>query len=399
MTNRSLAYFAVSFLTFLASALSAGAQTAPLPPGTVSGVTLYGNTGVCPSEFFSATGNPAKCYSATMTCANPTTTPNLNFIYSYDKPASPFGTVVFFADGAGELGEVKMDAQFAQDYFSLGYEIVQVAWTTTTGWEQTSDTLGIMTAACRPAGFMNYVLHTSLLNARIGSPSAGLCAQGASAGSGALGYTLAWYADQDGHYLSTDLDNVELISGPVFGDVQLGCKVPIAGITIPQVTVCPSGQYGCSSGTTSWMDLPQYIDGYATAVRNWTNDQTCAGTSTTSGTSNQQWKAMSIVTGTGGSFTYPNLGLAGWLCATSTPNSCTYACPNNSAAEGEQFYNQITSSSQAAGYKVTGILGCQGAENVTDGQDPDNCPGPNCQTGRQAFEGHMAQQCKHPTPP
>jgi hypothetical protein len=400
MNNRSLACFAILFLTFLASALSAGAQTAPLSPGTVSGVALYNGNGVCPSEFFSASpANPAVCYSATMTCANQTTTPNLNFIYSYDKPASPLGTVVFFPDGPGELGSVKMDNQFAADYYNDGYEIVQIAWTTTTGWEQTSDTLGIMTAACRPAGFMNYVLHTSLLNARIGNSSAGLCAQGSSAGSGALGYTLAWYGDTNGSYLSTDLDNVELVSGPVFGDVQMGCEVAVGG-QHPVVPICyPGQQFGCSIGTTGWGSPSEYIDGYAVAVRNWTNDQTCAGTSTTSGTSNRQWKAMSIVTGTGGNFTYPSLGLAGWLCATSTPNSCTDACPNNSASEGEQFYNQIGSSSQAAGYKVTGILGCMGAENVVDGQDPDNCPGPNCQSGRQAFESHMTQQCKHPTPP
>jgi hypothetical protein len=267
-----------------------------------------------------------------------------------------------------------------------------------TEWELTSDTLGIMTAACRPAGFMNYVLHTSLLNARINNSKAGLCAQGVSAGSGALGYSLAWYEDQDGNYLNTDLDNVELISGPVFSNIELGCQVPGPPVL---ASICPTGQFGCSSGTTQWTSILEYIDGYAQGVRNWTNDQSCNNGTTTTQKSNQQWLAMSIVNGSGGTFTYPNLGMAGWLCATSQVNnhgSCGPACPNNSAGQGQQFYNQFTSSSQAAGYKLTGIIGCMGAEDVSNGDDPDNCPGPNCQTGKQAFEAHMTKQCVHPTP-
>jgi hypothetical protein len=97
MINRSLACFVLSFLAVLLSALSAGAQTAPLPPGTVSGVALYNGTGVCPSDFFSAgMTNPAVCYSATMSCTN-SNTPNLPFIYSYNNPGSPRGTIVFFS--------------------------------------------------------------------------------------------------------------------------------------------------------------------------------------------------------------------------------------------------------------------------------------------------------------
>jgi hypothetical protein len=91
---------------------------------------------------------------------------------------------------------------------------------------------------------------------------------------------------------------------------------------------------------------------------------------------------MSIVNGTGGNFTYSNLGLAGWLCASSQPSTCNNACPNNSSAEGQQFYLQFTSSSQAVQYRLTGIAQCNGAEGIVDGQDPDKCTvGLNCPAG------------------
>ena len=52
-----------------------------------------------------------------------------------------------------------------------------------------------------------------------------MCAQGFSAGSGALGYALAWYgAATSAEY---HLDKVALLSGPVFSDIEQGCEDPI----------------------------------------------------------------------------------------------------------------------------------------------------------------------------
>src|ERR1700730_16538539 len=97
---------------------------------------------------------------------------------------------------------------------------------------------------------------------------------------------MAWYNAK------SFLKNAELLSGPVFSDIKQGCIVPTVGAQ----TICGSGEYGCSSGTTSWTDLPQFVAGYRTAVRGWTGDSTCNGSSNTSSTSNAAWLAMSIVT-------------------------------------------------------------------------------------------------------
>jgi hypothetical protein len=106
---------------------------------------------------------------------------------------------------------------------------------------------------------------------------------------------------------------------------------------------------------------------------------------------------MSIVNGTSGRFSYGSTGLAGWLCASSLASSCkpSAPCPNNSAAEGNVFFSQFTSGSQALGYKLTGIINCQGQEGVAEGTDPDT---PNL-IGAQAIANHVLQQCKHPSPP
>jgi hypothetical protein len=269
--------------------------------------------------------------------------------------------------------------------------VIEVAWQS--DWEQTSDQLGIMTAACRPAGFLNYVLQTPLLNSRLGTPTNGLCVEGGSAGSGATAYSLTQYTDQNGVALSSDIDDVELTSGPVFSNIQVGCEATINN-TLTE-NICAAGQYGCSSGTTPWANQPFYVGGDVNEIATWTNAPTCEQTSQT-GSQQQAWLAMSIVNGTSGSFSYPNMGMAGWLCASSAANSCTSPCPNNSAAQGNIFFTEFTSGSHPAGYKLTGITGCSGAEGVAYGTDPD--PNPPNQTGEQAIVAHVVAQCKHPSP-
>jgi hypothetical protein len=267
MRNRSLAYIAAALAVAL-SAVGARAQTAPLQPGSLlAPAVLYNDgsqpPGTCPTDFWSppSPGTPPVCYQATMTCANTiATTPNLFFVYSYLLPQSTLkGTIILFSGTGGEPGSLAaVNNKFAKDYYNDGFEIVEVAWQT--DWEQTaSDPLGILTAACRPAGFLNYVLNTPLLNARSVNQFNGLCAQGISAGSGALAYSLAWYADGNKNYLNTDYDNVELESGPVFGDIGMGCQAGAAGSNPPIVPICyPGQQYGCSPATTGWGNFANY---------------------------------------------------------------------------------------------------------------------------------------------
>ena len=109
--------------------LSVNAQTAPLAPGTVSGVMLFNNgagSGVCPSDFWTPPTGTIRptCYTAKMDCASSSTVPTLNFIYSYITPASPLGTVVIFSGAPGTLGTLGEHNQFAQAYFGAGYEVV-----------------------------------------------------------------------------------------------------------------------------------------------------------------------------------------------------------------------------------------------------------------------------------
>ncbi|MFZ0419147.1 MAG: hypothetical protein WAM04_13700 [Candidatus Sulfotelmatobacter sp.] len=269
--------------------------------------------GVCPSDFWSPPppANQSYCYSATMTCsAYSSTVPALTFIYSYAFPgttlSSVFGTVVLFTGGSGTLGTLSPNNQLAGGLYLANYEVVQVAWTT--DWEISSDPLGIMTAACRPAGFLDYARQTSQINARLSNGTSGFCADGGSAGAGALAYSIADYNDSNGSALYADLDDAEMTSGPAFGDIRLGCQVPGPPVV---GSICSSAQFGCSSGTTNWGDPFPYIAPYDTQVRTWTNDPTCASSAGTSGSSNSRWLAMSIVNGTSGTFTYSGMGMAG----------------------------------------------------------------------------------------
>lgn len=389
------------------------AQTGLRAPGSMSGVALYNGTGVCPSGFWSpGPTNPPTCYTGTVTCANSATTPPLSIIFSNlvppVVPPNPLaGSVVLFSGGGGALGDIKDTHLYAQTYYSDGYQVIQTAWST--DWEQTSDTLGILTAGCRPAAFLNYALTTTspvILNPRLNSyPNAGFCAHGASAGAGALGYVLAQYNDASGNPLGSDLDDTELISGPVFGDIRMGCMVP-GWPTLG--SICPSGQYGCSNGTTNWTDAFPYVQQDAMDLQAWTNNPSCAGTTTTTNASNSAWLNMSIVNGTSGNFNYSNMGMSGWLCASYAPNDCqsSKGCPNNSAAEGNEFFLQITSVSQALGYTLTGVVQCQTAEDIGYGYDPDNgctippnggCPQTPgvCQCGYQAVSNHFQTYCTH----
>lgn len=332
---------------------------APLALGSIHSVTPLAT---CPNGFHTG----ATCFSASVTCPN---TVDLALTYGV-VGTDTTGTIVFFDGGAGTSpgGE-----QYIPDYLNGGFQIVQAAFQT--AWENTQSGSGvsIKTAACRTATFLNYVRQNIYSRG-------GMCAQGSSAGSGAIGYALAEYGA--GSYL----DNVELLSGPVFGDIAKGCIVP----NLPAVTVCPAGQLGCNDGTEGgWPDPPQYIDGYLTSIRTWTGDSTCNGSSDTSSSSNTKWKDMSIVDGLGDStFSYPKTAIAGWLCSNTSVNCQGSACQNNSAAEGQFFYEKITSAAQP--FSVNRIDKCQGAEGVTGGFVPPN----DQETGFTAISNDMLTNCR-----
>jgi hypothetical protein len=339
---------------------------APLPLGTISGVSMLSS---CPTYSQSNFNSGTTCYTATVSCPN---TVDLMFTYG-EIGSGGSGTIVIFNGGGGNKGPG--GTNFVSDYVGDGFKVVQVVWNTP--WELTASGSGvsIKTAGCRPATFLNYVRQNIYT-------TAGMCAQGTSAGSGAIGYALAEYGA--GSYL----DNVELLSGPVFGDIEKGCVVP----NTPTVTVCPKSQTYCNTGTEGgWPDPPQYIGGDITAINNWSGINACNGSSTTSSADNTAWKQMSIVDGLSDStLSYPNTAMAGWLCSNTSVSCGSQPCQNNSAAEAQYFYGHVTGAVQ--NFTVTRIDKCSGQEGVVSGFLP---PPNNTTSGFTAILNDMVLQCKN----
>jgi hypothetical protein len=343
-----------AFVGMVFGAVPAVAQRAPLSLGTISSRNIV-KLKACPAGYYPG----MTCFRGQVdNCPN---TGSLGFTYGYQDPqGETLGTVVFLEGGGGT--SAYDDPTYAQKYLQNGYQVVYAAWDN--DWELTNnDAPSIKYAACRPATLLNYIYDN--LYSR-----GGMCAQGSSAGSGALGYVLAWYGG------SSYLDNVELLSGPVFGDIKQGCEVPNA----PTVNVCATGQFGCDGA--QWPDSPAYVDGDENLIRNWSSQPSCNAGKTTSAFVNSLWKGMSIVDGTNNpSFSYPHTALAGYLC------SNVDSVQNNSAAQGEFFYQQFTNAGQTAEYSVTRINNCSGSEGVTDGQTPQG------ETGFTAISDHMMSAC------
>jgi hypothetical protein len=119
---------------------------------------------------------------------------------------------------------------------------------------------------------------------------------------------------------------------------------------------------------------------------------------------NQAWKAMSIVNGTSGNFSYPKTAVSGWLCenvyqgdqCTQHPG-LTY-CMNNSSSEGQIFYTAVNAAGAPPNFTVYPVTTCGGAEGVNGGQ----VPGINNENGFTAISNDMALsqtvRCKKNSP-
>ncbi|MGA2414344.1 MAG: hypothetical protein ABSF59_07840 [Candidatus Sulfotelmatobacter sp.] len=345
------------FAALMLCALPLHAQKSPLPLGTINPGTIR-RLQSCPVGYYGG----MSCFRGRVeNCPN---TATIGFIYGVEDPGGSIaGTVVFLVGGGGE--NAYQNSDFARAYLQQGFQIIYFTWDS--DWEATDGNNGasIKAAACRPATFLNFVdqnLHSQ-------GP---MCAQALSAGSGAAAYALAWYGA--GSYL----DNVEMLSGPVFGDIEQGCVVP----NPPKLTVCDFGQLGCEGD--SWLDPPSYVNGDPGLVGRWSGQPSCNNSQNkdTSQLANALWKQMSIVDGTDNpSFDYPHTSMAAWLCSSEDSQQ------NNSAAEGEYFYQQFTSFGQTAGYSVTRIDHCNGPEDVSAGTTPQG------QSGLTAISNHMLAAC------
>lgn len=330
-----------------------------LPLGHVNGPVRSVS---CPEGFDRGTA----CYSSTVSCPD---TSDLGFVYGVTNPRGSRGTIVFFN---GQDGTTPGFEQFVEAYTSPAnnFQTVQVVWDT--AWEDTGAGTGnsLKAAACRPATIMDW-----LLNQKNTYAGGGMCAQGASAGSAAVAYALTEYGAYE------YLNHVELQSGPVLSDVSVGCNS-----SSPSMTVCPGSQ--CQTGQQgSWPDLPTYVDGAETAVSNWTGAlgaNACNSGNRVPQSQYTAWKEMSIVDGLNDStFTYPKTSITGWLCG--KPESCNGSwCQNNSAAEGQLFYQNVTTSK-----KVYRVDNCQSTEGVDQG----TVPALDDEAGLQAIIADMVGQC------
>jgi hypothetical protein len=304
-----------------------------LPLGTVSDVQALST---CPTGFPAS----AQCSQATVSCP---ATANIGVTYGIVPTAgTPKGTIIFQA-GSGGTNPFNLNI-FKSAFSDAGYTQAVVAWGTG-GWQDTGlAAKNVQAAACRPATLFNYIFQSPA------GDTGARCLLGFSGGSSAVAYSLAEYGA--GSYL----DKAMFWSGPPLADMEQGCEVPVPA----PITVCPAGQFGCVAGDT-FTDTPSFIAN-GPGVSGWTGAPGCAGNAPTTAQADATWKAMSIVDGLpNSSFDYPHTSLSAYLCDNGV---------NNSAAEGDIFYQQFTSPSQVASLSITPIKGCQGPEGVTAGQTP-----------------------------
>jgi hypothetical protein len=372
----------VALLLTLAAALAVAprAHAQALPIGTISVSNLIVPcTAVANGSLFFA---GMSCQSATISCPN---TASIQLTFGYAGPASPQGTVVFFSGGSGLTPTESGDdiLTYAASYANT-FEIVQVEWNS--AWEDPSSNGAggnILTAACRPATFLNYINVSNI------HQQGAMCSQGSSAGGAAIAYSMAWYG------AANYLNNVEFTSGPVLSEIDQGCTYPNASTP----TICGPGDNAyCSPKTVPWSDEVIYVPNYNQGVSNWSGipgpnqiNGVC-GTSTVNPANYPLWAAMSTVDGASAgatpTFNYPNTTKHGWLCQSLASGT---GPPNNSGPEGKFFYDAVNATGDNK-LVVTGIEMCQGAEGTAGGIDPDN----TSWSGSEAVGHDMLNQCKVP---
>lgn len=367
-------------------------QTAPCTMSTSASVS-------CTAAGLQGLSAMSSCFQATMTCAGAR---GIILNYGYKNPTgTPKGTIVLLPGAGGQNANPEMESTFANDYTgttsgsTFSYQVVQLQWSQadwedvnqggTTGTTATYYTPNIEVAAARPATFLNYVYNNFYLPIKgiQNNSHAGMCAQGFSGGSGAVAYALAFYSA--GSYL----DKADLLSGPVFSDISLGCAPPP-----PQpVSICsgnPTPAF-CELGTPGgnyqppWNDDPNYTEHPLNSVKMWSDIQGCtcgSSNGNNQATCNASWKGMSIVNGNSNPpvFSYPNTVVTGFVCAPGVNG-----IQNNSAAQGWVFFSNGVTANQLSFYPVQN---CPGPEEIYHDQNTF-VPALN-EDGLDAIENDMA---------
>jgi hypothetical protein len=302
------------FFSVVVSALYA------LPIGTISNPT----TAPCGTNYYG--GSKATCTMVTVSCPNVADT---QAIYGYYAPSGTTLGLVAFVNGASDT--TPGGANYLKKYLAYGFAIEQVVFPT--GWEMTGETPNLKNASCRLATLLSYLQQQD--------PSLPFAAQAGSAAAGGVGYALAWYGFAP--------QVVELSSGPVFSDIELGCEVPHAAAE----TVIPTNG-------VSWTDQMFYSENTVNSMEAWTGNNTCAGKKNTSQISDADWKAMSIVSPRAQT-SFPSTVISGWVCNNAI---------NNSASQAYVWFAQLTTP-----WSLTAMTNCTGTENIDDATTPQGLTG------------------------
>jgi hypothetical protein len=292
-----------SVIIWLSLSICAFAQ---LPLGSVSNVARASCTeGFAPG---------ATCYTATVSCPK-----TVDIGVTWGTKGTGASRIVFIL---GNGGTQPGGADLAQEYNDAGFALTQITFAS--DWEDGGD---LLAAACRPATLLDY------FHART---SGAYCAQGVSAGSGAIAYGMAWYG------LGPELNNVELTVGPVFSDIVQGCKVPDA----PAITVRPTNG-------APFLDKPQYNNEWP-SVSSWTGTA-CLPKGESSAEGLEKEAEQSTVQA-GATRSFPHTSIAAWDCNNGL---------NPSAAQSYLFLQQVTTP-----WTLTALTGCTGAEGTATGVTP-----------------------------
>jgi hypothetical protein len=275
--------------------------------GTVSDI----KSAKCVSGF----SHGAACQAAIVSCPN---VPDMTV--TWGSVGTPKVGRIIIVGGNGAT--LPSGAEFAPKYIAAGFEVTQLTFAA--DWE---DDGNLLEAACRPATVLNY-FHTQTTGA--------YCAQGVSAGTGAIAYGMSWYG------LNNTFENVEFTVGPVFSNIGEGCEVPYAS----PVKVTPTNG-------TAFEDPPQYNHEWP-SVGKWTGTE-CLPKHGSTQQELQAWAAQSILQ-SGATLSYPRTSIAAWDCNNGL---------NPSAAESYLFFQQVTTP-----WALTAITGCTGAEGTSTGTTP-----------------------------
>jgi hypothetical protein len=324
---------------------------------TTLGQFTLGTSATCPPAQNSPNSEFAKGMSCfvenTVSCPD---SENISLSFGYLMPSGvPLGVIVLLPGAGGENASQEQEAKFATKYAAAGYEVVQLQWDS--AWEDaTSGNLeslyspNVQAAACRPATFLSYVYSAYYLPLEAQQATAGMCAQGFSAGSGALGYALAWYGA--GTSAEYHLDKVALLSGPVFSDIDQGCENPIP----PPQTVCEGNPSFCQMGDQAPWDGPvNYLGAPLKSMRAWTGKKSCGGAAVTTPAVDSDWLSQSIVNlPATPTFQYPDTVVTSWLCASGVMN--------NSVGQGWIFDEQVAALNPS--FSLYAVQNCPVAEAV-----------------------------------